>query len=283
MKFNVIGAGRLGKNIASALSSTKLITLDSICNQSIHSSRQACDILGMGTALGSLLELPPVDVTWICSNDDAITSIVSVLAKNSVLKPNSIVIHCSGALNSTVLNPLKEQYCSVASFHPLKAFKTGYLDAQAFNQTSCVIEGDSLACTWLSTFFEGIGTHLVSVPPESKVLYHAAATIASNYLIALANSSEELLLQAGISHNEARSMICNLMQGSINNLKHTDQTAQALTGPISRGDAQTLSLHLEAIQNPAIKELYIKAGLATLPMTQLSDEKKQLITSILKS
>lgn len=282
MKFNVIGAGRLGKNIAQALSSTKLITLDSICNLSLNSSRQACHEINMGTAVSSLLELPKVDVTWICSNDDAIAPIVAILAKHSVLKPDSLVIHCSGALNSTVLSPLKEQGCSISSFHPLKAFKTGYLDVHAFDQINCVMEGDPRACTWLSTIFEVLGSHLISILPEGKTLYHAAATIASNYLITLANSSEELLLQAGMTQGQARAMICHLMSGNINNLEQTTQIAEALTGPLARGDALTLSLHLQAIDNPAIKELYKKAGLATLAMTQLSKEKKQQIQSTLE-
>lgn len=283
MKFNVIGAGRLGKNIAYALSSIKEITLDSICNQSMISSMQACNELGIGVAVSSLRELPPTEVTLICSNDDAIAPIVSALAQYSVLKPDSLVIHCSGALNSDVLSPLKEQDCFIASMHPLKAFKTGYLDVQAFNKVHCIIEGDLQACYWLNNTFEQLGAYPTSIQAKGKTSYHAAATIASNYLITLAHCCEELLLQAGMTKEQARDMICSLMQGNINNLQQTANITETLTGPLTRGDTRTVSQHLLAIKNPLITELYKKAGLATLALTQLPEEKKQLMLEILKN
>ncbi|WP_298624183.1 Rossmann-like and DUF2520 domain-containing protein [uncultured Legionella sp.] len=281
MKCNIIGAGRLGKNIAKALSSAHLITIDSICNRSLNSAAEAIQELGMGTAVNSLIELPKVDVTWICSNDDEIAPIVSILATNSVLKPDSLVIHCSGTLNSTVLSPLKEQGCSIASFHPLKAFKKDYVDAHAFDLVHCVMEGDERAVIWVSALFERLGSKIISIRPQEKALYHAAATIASNYLITLAHISEELLLQAGIKSEQARAMINNLMQGNINNLAESAQIDDALTGPLARGDVQTLSQHLQAIKNPAIKELYKKAGLVTLEMTTLTEETEKEIKAIL--
>lgn len=283
MKYNMIGAGRLGKNIAYALTTTQDTKLGSVCNLNFQNSLRACKEIGSGTAVRSLKELPKSDVTWITCNDDAIDPVVTQLSQNFILKPGSIVVHCSGALNSTLLAPLRDQGCSVASFHPLKAFRTGYLDVQAFNQVDCVLEGDPDACAWLKNIFRDLGANLISIKPEAKIIYHAAATIASNYLITLASSSEELLLQAGMTQHQARTMICNLMQGNINNLRQTEQIADSLTGPLSRGDMNTLSLHLQAIDKSATKELYKKAGLTTLPLTQLSEKQQQLIKDLFES
>lgn len=282
MKFNVIGAGKLGKNIALALSSARIASLQSVCNLQPGSAQQSCHDIGLGKAVNQLTQLPKADITWITSNDDAIKSIVDTLAELSLLKPQSMIVHCSGVLNSTLLEPLKAQGCFIATCHPLKAFRAGYLSADAFREVDCVVEGDEEACAWLDHSFTQLGAHVFTINSEAKAAYHAAACIASNYLITLASCSEQLLLNAGIAPEHAKLLICKLMQGNLNNLQETKLIADSLTGPLMRGDTETLALHLQAIENPIIEKLYKAVGLATLPLTQLSEDKKQKITHILE-
>lgn len=282
MKCNVIGAGRLGKNIALALSASQIVSLQSVCNLSLNSARQSCLAIGSGTALSTLEELSPADVTWITCNDDSIPSVVNALASHSELKPGSFVIHCSGVLNSTVLAPLKTRGCFVASLHPLKAFREGFLATDAFNQVDCVLEGDEQACNWLTNSFTVLGANIITIKPEAKAAYHAAACIASNYLITLASCSEQLFLKAGIPQQQARHMLSKLMQGNLNNIQDRVQLSDSLTGPLMRGDSATLKLHLEAIDEQYINHLYKIMGLATLPLTQLTPEKQQSIERLFK-
>ena len=281
MKFNIIGAGRLGKNVALALSTAQIASLQSVCNRTLKSGEEACFKLGSGNAVNKINDLPPVDITWITCNDDAIKPIVTHLAEYSLLKPGNLVVHCSGVLNSTLLAPLKAQGCLVASFHPLKAFRD-HLDANAFNQVNCALEGDEQACTWLHDAFAGLGANIIPLKPETKATYHAAACMASNYLITLASCSEQLLHQSGITQEQSRQIICKLMQGNLNNLQETEWIAESLTGPLMRGDHETLALHLRAIEDPVLKQFYKAAGLATLPLTQLNKDKKQAITQLLQ-
>ncbi|CEG59073.1 Rossmann-like and DUF2520 domain-containing protein [Legionella fallonii] len=283
MKFNIIGAGRLGKNIALALSTAQIATLQSVCNQHPGSAKQSCHEMGLGNAVNELTELPEADITWLTSNDDSIKLIVTSLAELSLLKPKSMVIHCSGVLNSTLLEPLRAQGCLVATFHPLKAFRTGYLSADAFNNVDCVVEGDQEVCSWLHQAFTQLGAHLFTINSTAKAAYHAAACLASNYLITLASCSEQLLLKAGIPQEQAKRLICKLMQGNLNNLQEIPVIAESLTGPLMRGDNETLALHLQAIEDPTVEKLYKTAGLATLPLTQLSKDKKQIIAELLES
>lgn len=282
MKCNVIGAGRLGKNIAHALSETHIISSLALCNRSFESTQKACQELGVGHPVEHIEHLPEADITWICCNDDSIPHVVALLAQKSFLKPGSFVIHSSGVLNSGLLAPLKKQGCSIASFHPLKAFKANYLDSAAFNQVDCVMEGDEEVCQWLSSSFLQLGAYVSVIKPENKAMYHAAACIASNYLITLAACSEALLLDAGLPEQQCRRMLTNLMQGNVTNLMHTPKIAEALTGPLARGDIKTLSLHLDSIKNPDISYLYKAAGLATLPLTSLVEEQKEQIKNLFK-
>ncbi|CAM2737296.1 Uncharacterized conserved protein [Legionella steigerwaltii] len=280
MKCNIIGAGRLGKNIALALSQTQLITSFAICNRSLESTQKVCQELGFGQPIDKIEHLPAAEVTWICCNDDAITDVVETLMRYDVLKPKSFVIHCSGVLNSDLLKPLKKQGCFVASFHPLKAFKTNYLDASAFQHVDCVLEGDAEVCDWLQQAFTQLGANLIAIEPAAKNAYHAAACMASNYLITLAACSEELFQHAGINPQQSRKMMVNLMQGNLNNLLQTEKIAESLTGPLARGDVQTLALHLQAIENPEIRRLYQSAALSTLPLARLSEEIKKQIRGL---
>ncbi|KTD57190.1 Rossmann-like domain protein [Legionella sainthelensi] len=281
MNCNVIGAGRLGKNIALALSTTKLISSFSICNRSLASTQNACLEIGFGKAVAQIDRLPEAEITWICCNDDAIQSVVETLVHSPTLKPNSFIIHCSGVFSSALLAPLRKKGCFIGSFHPLKAFKINYLESTAFEQVNCVLEGDDVVCEWLKNAFVPLGASLIAIKPEAKATYHAAACMASNYLITLAACSEELLLKAGINPQQSRQMIVNLMQGNLDNLQRTKYIPEALTGPLARGDIATISLHLKTIQNDKIRDLYQEAGLNTLPLTQLSGQIKEQLKVIL--
>ncbi|HAT8179622.1 TPA: DUF2520 domain-containing protein [Legionella pneumophila] len=282
MNFNIIGAGRLGKNLGIAMSVNQIATLSSVCNSNLASARMACSEIGFGNPVGKISDLSEADMTWITCRDDSISNVVSILNNVQVLKKGSLVIHCSGVLNSSVLLPLKKQGCYIASIHPLKAFRSNSLDSNAFKQAHCVIEGDSEACRWLKPAFEKLGASIIAIQPEMKAIYHAAATIASNYLVTLAAYSEELFLQAGIEQHQSRQMICDLMHSNIVNLSQADSIKGALTGPLVRGDMQTISLHLEAINNDETNRLYKTMALATLPLLDLSSDKKENLRKILE-
>lgn len=281
MKFNLIGAGRLGKNIGLALSANGLASLQSICNRSIVSANTACQLIGSGSPVQQIECLTPAEITWITCNDDSIQEVVAKLLQSSTIRSNEIIVHCSGALNSSILSPLKAAGCSIASFHPLKAFKEGYLSMSAFDQVDCILEGDPLACQQLTALFNPLNANVMTIQTERKAAYHAGACIASNYLITLASLAQELFLHAMIPSHQTKEMICRLMLGNINNMENAKTIGQALTGPLARGDVETISLHLQSIENPDILKLYKLTGLATLDLTELSIDKKNKIVELL--
>lgn len=282
MRFNIIGAGKLGKNLALALVESGLGQLKNIANKHIASAKSVVNKLGSGSAVPHLHELAPVELTFITSPDDQIGLIAAELAAHKTIIPGSLVVHCSGVLASSELKLLQKQGCLIASLHPLKAFRAGLLDKEMFRGCDIVLEGDKTAVAQLSTLFSKLGARLIPIQVSAKVNYHTAAVIASNYLVTLAATAMELFIDAGIEKPIARQMTENLMTSSLDNIKASATFAEALTGPLARGDLKTIERHLAALNTPAIAALYRAAGIATLPLTTLKPSVKQSLNKLLE-
>jgi predicted short-subunit dehydrogenase-like oxidoreductase (DUF2520 family) len=278
MNFNLIGGGKLGKTIAHAFTVASVGTLQSVCNRSLESAQKTVDFLSAGQAVDNVSNLSEADITFITTPDDCISLVVESLVKTGVIKPGSFVVHCSGVLSSEILSPLKAQGAFIASIHPPKAFSGEKLMHDAFSDLTCVMEGDDLVLTWLEFTFQQLGATLVRIAPEYKALYHSACVFASNYLVTLALLTQELLLQAKVGSTSAKKITQNLMQGSLDNIATSDHP---LTGPLSRADIGTLSLHLQALQNnPTTKDLYKLLATITLPWTSLTIDQKNTMLKL---
>ncbi len=277
MKFNIIGAGNLGKNLAFALQRHGVGELGAICNRNLQSALAATAAVGAGLAVGQLAELVPAQLTFITTPDDVIASVVTTLVSEKILSAGSTVVHCSGALSSEVLMPLQDSGCYIASMHPLKAFRAHSLDEDIFQGCDCVVEGDALALELLTPLLTRLGANVMLIAPANKSLYHAAAVMASNYLVTLAGCAVNLLEEAGFSDQQALQMTRRLMQSSLDNVQKNTRVEDALTGPLARGDAATISRHLQVIRDHDIHELYRVAGLATLALASHDSETLALL------
>lgn len=278
MKFNIIGTGRLGKNLVHALTAHRIADLEAVCNSSLKSGQDFVSSFGKGTAFSNPESMPAADITIIACTDDAIEGVVNHLEHNHQLKPGSIVIHCSGVLSSAIMETLHKKGCLIGSMHPLKAFSL--VSASAFDGVDVVIEGDADVCTWLNYAFSKLGSQILNIKPEDKALYHAAACMAANYVVTIAHYAQELFVHAGLSEKQSKAVVSNLIQSDLDNLKQSETIDQTLTGPLMRGDVATLGMHLHAIPSAQIKELYKDLGIKTLPLTRLSKEKKEEIVKL---
>lgn len=276
MKFNVIGAGRLGKNLACSLISHGH-ELIAVCNSRLSSANAAVEQLGQGQSVDSFANLPAVDITFITTPDDMIATIAKSLSEIKGFHTN-IIVHCSGVLSSRSLRSLQTCGFKTASLHPLKAFAEGIPQNNAFYGCYCALEGEDEAVTMLSNVFSLLGAHLYQIDAENKAQYHAAAVMASNCLVTLADCAEQLFQSAGLSHAQSKHMTQSLMNSSLYNMQNTADTKDALTGPVARGDVETISMHLHALQKTPVAAFYRAAALATLPITNLTPEKVQLLS-----
>jgi predicted short-subunit dehydrogenase-like oxidoreductase (DUF2520 family) len=175
------------------------------------------------------------------------------------------VLHCSGALPSSVLDAAQNRQAHIGSMHPLQSFASLTEAVRSLKKINWAIEGNKRAIDVMQRLIASLGGHHELIDVENKVLYHAGAVMASNYLVVLQELAQQLLIKSGLPLEIARQGLLTLMQGTLDNLKKVD-TIEALTGPIVRGDLETLKKHLSAIShsNPQLEEIYKKLGQHTV-------------------
>ncbi|MXR35568.1 Rossmann-like and DUF2520 domain-containing protein [Craterilacuibacter sinensis] len=264
LSLNVVGAGRLGKVLGRlAQDSGRYRVAAVLCRDRSH-AREAAAFVGAAQALDTLADLPPADLTLIAVPDGAIAAVAQALADAQVVRPGSVVFHASGACSSALLAPLTQQGALVASLHPAFSFAEPERARQTFAGSLCALEGEEAACERLAQLVVAIGGEAFYLEGEGKVAYHAALSIASNYLVTLVALAEGVAANAGIEHAVARRLLGGLMRQSLDNALALGAEA-ALTGPIVRGDVATVASHLTVLDKGQ-GALYRALGQATVEL-----------------
>ena len=274
-QINFIGCGKVGKTFGKLLHTNKLAQINGVVNTSIETALAAVDFIGEGAAFPSIQELPPADIYFITTTDDAIEITANHLAQENILKAGNIVLHCSGSHSSEILQAAKKRGCHALSIHPNKSFASPEESVNSFSGTYCAIEGDEPALSAISTLFEKMGATLIPINKENKSLYHTASVFANNYLVTLHYQAVQSYTDSGVDEVTAKKMVNMLMTETLKNIDNLSRE-KALTGPIQRGDTQTVKNHLFALKSKAlVKRIYSCLGLATLSLTKHSTQKKQ--------
>lgn len=214
--------------------------------------------LGEAAAAGQLVLLTV--------RDKAIIPVCEQLASSGGLIKKPVVAHCCGAMGSDVLSAAHQVGCAVGSMHPLQTFPDVESAMAKLPGTYCFIEGDPAGRAVLETLARALGGNPVIIDSAVKPLYHAAAVMGANYITTMLDAALELLQHAGLDRNLAREAIGPLVRGTVENIL-TKDTVAALTGPIARGDTETLKRHLTAMKKMgAIGKLYCEVGLRTIEL-----------------
>jgi predicted short-subunit dehydrogenase-like oxidoreductase (DUF2520 family) len=215
------------------------------------------------------------EIVFIATPDAAIKESCRIISENNGFRQNSVVYHCSGALASTELDFVRsghpENTIAIGSMHPLQSFasaKTGK-SGNPFANIIMAVEGDSPAVKKAREIAKDLGAKPFTIKTEGKILYHAAAVVASNYLVTLMDLGIKLMIASGVSESEAFEILKPLIQGTLNNIETTG-IPDALTGPIARGDVEIVEKHIRAIRARAgekagaMADYYILNGIETI-------------------
>jgi len=270
-KINLIGPGRLGQSLSRLAVDSGQYQIGGVLVRSASSAAKALDFIGAGQVCLQLTDFPAADLWLLAVPDSSIAEVAQQLAAAKVVKTGDVVFHASGALEAKILAPVQAQGAFIASLHPAFSFADSARAVATFAGTLCAIEGDAAACEMLNSFAHAIGGVPFALAEGGKVAYHAALSMAANYLVTLADLSLQTAHQAGIAPEMANRLVLGLMQQTLSNVQALGPAA-ALTGPIVRGDAATVAQHL-AVLPASHQTAYRAMGLATVALAgeRLSD------------
>ena len=258
--LNIVGAGKVARALAKQFHVHQVFQVQDVYSRSFSSAATACQFVGAGNPVHDLGELRAADLVMVAVPDDQIRSCSEALRKQHKVAGDTIVFHCSGALSSGELGPIT----AAASVHPLRSFADPAQVAEQFAGTICTLEGSARATDVLRQALLQIGARVVSIKPENKALYHAGAVFANNYLVTLMDAALQTMQAAGIDADMATAMVQPLALGAFGDTFRLGAGA-ALTGPIARGDVQTVARHEQALQqwDPEFARLYQALAVAT--------------------
>lgn len=259
-KLNVVGCGHVGRVLARLFTEHHVFQVQDIVNRSQGSSAAALIFVGAGRALDSLHDLRRAKFWMLAVADDQIPVVCQQLLDLGKLRAGDILFHCSGALASNQRPPLQaaqKQGVLLASVHPVRSFADPVHVAQQFGGTFCSIEGDPAACQALIPALQAIGGQTLQIDGAHKSLYHAASVFACNYLTSLLDVALRTGSAAGIPPPQARALLEPLVRETLDNIFRLGP-AKALTGPLARGDLQTVARQQQALQefDTGIADLY---------------------------
>jgi predicted short-subunit dehydrogenase-like oxidoreductase (DUF2520 family) len=232
----------------------------------------AAGFIGGGVESVSYRELPSrAGRLLIAVTDAALPAVVQRLAEASAEAGicGGVALHTCGTFGPEALEPLAGRGYSCGTLHPLQTVAAPERGVTALPGSAFAVAGDTEALAWAERIAALLGGEALRIAPKFRPVYHAAAVMASNYIAALLDAAVILMGAAGITEDRALRAIAPLARASLNNAADLGPL-RALTGPIERGDSETVALHLNALENEpeSVRELYRTAGLHALELAR---------------
>jgi predicted short-subunit dehydrogenase-like oxidoreductase (DUF2520 family) len=274
----IVGPGRMGLALGAALRQEAVV--ERLTYQGRALEPPPHPLFDMGAERGAeyhmaAYPLPSETTVLVLAVPDAALGEVAYdFARLGPAPAGCAALHLSGALSTDALVPLHGAGFAVGSMHPLQAVADPWSAGDRLVGSAFAVAGEPVAVSAARRLVDGIGGRMLVVPAALRPLYHAAAVFASNYFIALLAVAVRLLQDAGVSAEDALPAILPLARGTLDNVQHLGVPA-ALTGPIARGDGDTIRLHLARLSGDD-RELYCALGRELLPLARAAglDERR---------
>jgi len=248
--LTIVGAGAVGRTLGRLFAETGHLVPFAIVNRSRASAASAARFISGAVEayddLGELARTQRQAVVMIATPDREIVATAQKLAQLRLVDDTSIVFHCSGALDSSALAACAAEGAATASVHPLATFADPATLIERFAGVFCMTEGMPSALAVLQPAFVALGARVIALSASAKVLYHAGAVFASNYLQAVLEAAFRCEALAGIEAHVARDMLAPLIRVSVANALSMG-ARNALTGPLARRDDELVKLQFERL------------------------------------
>jgi len=283
LKLGFIGAGTVGTALAVRLSS-KGYQVIVVSSRSQTSARKLAQAVSGCRAFNNNQDVADTaELIFITTPDDTIASVASGIQWHR----GQSVVHCSGALSTDILESAKKLGAQVGAFHPLQTFAGVKQAIENIPGSTFAVEAEEPLLSTLKDIAHALDGYWIELKANDKVAYHAAAVIASNYLVTLVKLATDLWQSFNVPQSQATQALLPLIRGTIHNID-TVGIPQCLTGPIARGDIETIKKHLDALQKvaPALLSTYQELGLQTIPVAlakgRINQHQAEELQAILK-
>jgi predicted short-subunit dehydrogenase-like oxidoreductase (DUF2520 family) len=259
-RIGVVGAGRVGAVLAAAFREAGH-DIVAVAGESDASRIRIQTLLPGIAARKPSAVARAADILLVAVPDDALRNVVAMLSAAGAIHVGQYVVHTSGQHGTDVLGPASERGARVAAMHPAMTFTGTELDLPRIPATVFGCTGTDHVRPVVEGLVADLRCRAVWVDEEQRVRYHAALAHGANHLVTLVQQASELLRGAGV--DAPADVVGPLMKAALDNaLAYGDA---ALTGPIARGDVQTVREHLRtlAVSSPETLESYVAMGRAT--------------------
>ena len=265
MRIGIIGAGKVGGALCKSLREVVVTVIGLTAGTEADTLAAAEKFQVKGFASNEELAVN-CDVLFLTVPDRLVGEVAGELAqafrnKNDVQTlQGKTFFHCSGSLGLDELQPLTELGAEIGSLHPLQSFASADVSFQGIYMA---VDGTPKAQETGEAIATVLGAQIFVVPAAERKAYHAAACFASNYVVAAMAVAQELMSKWTPTPEAGLAALLALFDGTARNLHQSKLAREALTGPIARGDINTVKAHL-AVLPPKIAEVYKALGKETI-------------------
>jgi predicted short-subunit dehydrogenase-like oxidoreductase (DUF2520 family) len=246
LDIGVVGAGRVGAVLGAALARAGH-RIRAVSAVSDASRRRAADLLPAVPVVGVDEVLAQADLVLLTVPDQELPGLVVGLVSAGMVRAGQLLVHTSGRYGTEVLRPAAEVGAHVIALHPAMTFQGDLVDVARLAGAVFAVSADDDMRLVAEALVVEIGGEPIWVPDPLRPLYHAALAHASNHAVTLLADAADLLSAAGVG--DPMRVLGPLVTASVDNaLRRGDG---ALTGPVVRADAQTVAVHVAAIDQAA--------------------------------
>jgi predicted short-subunit dehydrogenase-like oxidoreductase (DUF2520 family) len=223
------------------------------------------------------------DLVFITVPDDTIREVVNEINWHE----GQQVVHCSAATEVSALAKAAADGASTGGFHPLQLFSDPEVASQHLRGSTVAIEAQGTLKNTLIRLAHLLGMNPIELPAGSRSAYHVAGNLAASCLLAVLKEAEEIWAQCGLPQDQA---LPSLMPLCLGTLAAANQSgiAQAVAGPVSRGDLEVVNRHLHTLTEQGrdtlfYQELLFRLSKMAKSTGRINDETAQQLALILRS
>ncbi len=269
MRIALVGPGRAGTALAMALDRAGHHVVAIAARRTSHAAEAAARFGADPIAIGD--PIPPVDLLLIAVRDAAIDEVAHMVAP--VSGDATAVVHLSGATSVDALDPIAAMGTPTGSFHPLQTLPSPASGADELDGAWIAITATDPLRTTLHELATSFGGRPFDLDDEQKATYHAAAAAAANFPLAALMVSHDLFVAAEVPFEVARPLVETMVANAFE-----QGPSQSLTGPVARGDVDTVVAQLAAVtaDTPRWRNAFLEMIRATAEVAGTWEQFKDL-------